>query len=95
MLLQLKAEGDDPPALRRRVKLKPGLEKYRDMFRDLSAQRDFNEAGVQSITIGAIRDYLDIDMETRPNHRKFARRVMLEMDAVFMDYVRKQQNKGS
>lgn len=94
MLLKMKAEGDDPPALRKRVLLKKGLRKYRDMFTDLSSQRTFNEAGLQSIEMSAIESYLNIDGETRKEHRKFSRRVILEMDAVFMDHVRKQQAKN-
>lgn len=94
MLMKLKAEGDDPPALRNRIKAKRGLTRYRDMFKDLSSQRTFNEAGLQSIEMPAIESYLNIEGETRPEHRKFARRVILEMDAVFMDHVRKQQEKN-
>lgn len=94
MLLQLKAEGDDPPALRSRVHLNRGLIKYREMFRDLSSQRRMNETGLQSIEMTAIESYLNIEGETRKEHRKFARRVILEMDSVFMDYVRKQQEKN-
>lgn len=93
MLLELKAEGDDPQALRSRVILRKGLRKYRDMFYDLSAQRTYNEAGLQSIEIPAIESYLNIDGETRKEHRRFARRVILEMDAVFMDHIRKKQEQ--
>lgn len=94
MLLELeKEQGFTPLALKKRVTLKRGLRKYRDMFRDLSSQRIFNEAGVQSIQIEAIESYLDIDCEFRPEHRKLARRLMLDLDAVFMAHVRKKMEK--
>lgn len=63
------------------------------MFSDLSSQREFNEAGVQSITISAIKDYLDTICEYRPQHRKLAMKLMLAMDSVFMAYVRKKKKK--
>lgn len=88
-----KEDGFTPLALKKRVILKRGLKKFKDAFRDLSAQRLFNQAGVQSIQIEAIESYLNVDCETRPEHRKVFRRLMLDMDAVFMEYIRKKMDK--
>lgn len=89
----MEAEGTPSLALKKRVKLKPGLYKFRDVFRDLSAQRLFNQAGVQSIQIEAIVAYLDGVCEYRPEHRKIYMRLMLDMDEVFMSYIRKKMDK--
>lgn len=86
--------GVTPLALRKRVLLKPGLRKFKLMFQDLSAQRLFNQAGVQSIQISEIKSYLDILGERRKEHRKVYLRMILDMDTVFMDYVRKKMEKN-
>lgn len=83
----------DPLALKRRVTLKKGLKKFKDVFRDLSGQREFNQAGVQSIQIEAIESYLNIICEHRPEYRKVYLRLMLDMDTVFMEYIRKKMDK--
>lgn len=85
--------GEPPLALRKRVKLKRGLKKFRDIFRDLSAQREFNQAGVQSIPISEMVSYLDGMCETRREQRMLFMRLMLDMDAVFMEYIRKKMSK--
>lgn len=64
------------------------------MFRDLSSQREFNPAGVQSIPISEMRDYLDLICEHRPQHRRLAMKLMLAMDSVFMEHVRKKQEQN-
>lgn len=81
--------GVTPLALKKRVNLRRDCIKYRDAFRDLSAQREFNQAGVQSIRVSEVVAYLDGICETRPHHRRAFIKLMLDMDAVFMDYIRK------
>jgi hypothetical protein len=92
-LLDMQKEGITPLALKKRVLLKRGLRKYKDAFSDLSAQREFNQAGVQSITFSEIEHYLNLEGEHRPEHRKVFRRLILDMDTVFMDHVRKKMEK--
>lgn len=90
----MQKEGITPLALKKRVLLKPGLRKFKRMFSDLSAQRFFNEAGVQSIQVSEIESYLDIIGEHRFEYRKVYLRLMLDMDTVFMDHIRKQMEKN-
>jgi hypothetical protein len=85
--------GVTPLALKKRVKLRKDCRKYKDAFRDISAQRPFNQAGVQSIPITEITGYLDGICERRPEQRRVFIRMMLDMDAVFMEYIRKKTKK--
>ncbi len=85
----MKKEGLDPLALRRRVILKKGLQKYKDAFRDISAQRMFGEQGPQSIQLEALESYLDIIGEGREEYRKLYLRLVLDMDTIFMEHIRK------
>jgi len=89
----MQAEGITPLALKKRVTLKKGLRRFKNAFSDLSAQREFNQAGVQSITITEIKSYLDILGESRTERRKVFMRLILDMDTIFMEHVRKKMEK--
>lgn len=89
----MQAEGITPLALKKRVPLKKGLRRFKNAFSDLSAQRAFNQAGVQSILITEIESYLNILGETRTERRKVFMRFILDMDTVFMEHVRKKMEK--
>lgn len=92
-----KEMGVTPLALRKRVTLKRGLQKFKEAFTDLSSQRGYNQAGVQSIAISEIESYLNILCEHRPEHRLVYMKLILEMDAVYMDFFRKkmESKRGS
>lgn len=87
--------GETPKALLNRPVAREDCTKYRVAYNWCSQGRQFNQAGLQAITLGEIHAYLSIVQEYRLSEREAYMRMILAQDSVFMEYVREKTESQS
>lgn len=95
MLLDIQeSTGMMPKALQARPLQRADCSEYRAVFDLISGRREYNQAGVQPLPLGAVESYINI-MEIRDVlEREKIMKFMCSMDDVFMEYVRKKTEQA-